>query len=422
MNFSHLFNSFVAILNEMSPYILLGFVLAGVLHVFVRPATLSRHLAGSGLKPVVKAALLGIPLPLCSCSVLPTAVSLRRNGASRAASTSFLIATPQTGVDSIAATYSLLGLPFAILRPLAALAGAVAGGLAVGRFDSKADPAACNAADTSRAVDAPAEEAGRKGFLGKTVAALRYGLFDMVAHIGRWLVIGLLVATLITVFVPESFFTALGEYPVLAMLATVAVAVPMYVCATGSIPIALSLMLKGMSPGVAFVLLMAGPAANFASVMVLSRSHGKRATAIYVATVVATAMAFGLAMDYLLPQGWFELPARISSAGSCHTPAGIFPTLCSVLLVALLIRAAIMGHRHSHKHNIEYQTMKEEYKIKGMMCQHCRARVEKELSAVEGVETVEVDLSKGLATVSGHVSRDKIIDTIRLAGYEYVEE
>ena len=126
MNITHIFQSLGAIVFEMAPYILLGFLFAGLLNEFVKPRTMARHLSGRGLLPVMKAAALGVPLPLCSCGVLPTAVSLRRRGASRAASTSFLIATPQTGVDSIAATYSLLGLPFALIRPIAALVGAVA--------------------------------------------------------------------------------------------------------------------------------------------------------------------------------------------------------------------------------------------------------------------------------------------------------
>ena len=137
MNITHIFQSLGAIVFEMAPYILLGFLFAGLLNEFVKPRTMARHLSGRGLLPVVKAAALGVPLPLCSCGVLPTAVSLRRRGASRAASTSFLIATPQTGVDSIAATYSLLGLPFALIRPIAALVGAVAGGWAVDRFGGK---------------------------------------------------------------------------------------------------------------------------------------------------------------------------------------------------------------------------------------------------------------------------------------------
>ena len=286
MEFSHLIYALLNILNQMSPYILLGLILAGMLHVFIRPDTMSRHLSGHGWRPVVKAALLGIPLPLCSCGVLPTAVALRRQGASKGASTSFLIATPQTGVDSIAATYALLGLPFAIVRPIAALVGSVAGGMAVDRSDKDGDNDMPVTASATACSDgccqsaAAAEAEATRGFINKMWAAVKYGLTDMVASVGKWLVIGLVVAAVITVAVPDSLFLSLAEYPLLAMLVMAAVAVPMYVCATGSIPIAMSLMLKGLTPGVGFVLLMAGPAANFASVMVLSKSPLPRGVAV----------------------------------------------------------------------------------------------------------------------------------------------
>lgn len=269
MNISHFFYSLFSIVNEMSPYILLGFIIAGFLHVFVKPQMMARHLAGGGTMPVVKAALLGIPLPLCSCGVLPTAVSLRRQGASKGAVTSFLIATPQTGVDSIAATYSLLGLPFALLRPVGALLGAMLGGVGVQKFDKSDEdvPQVCNLAACS---DREMSES-HVPFSRKCTEALRYGLVDMVGNVGKWLVIGLVIAALITVLVPDELFLGLADYPLLAMLMMVVVSVPMYVCATGSIPIALSLIAKGLTPGVGFVLLMAGPAANFASMMILSK-------------------------------------------------------------------------------------------------------------------------------------------------------
>lgn len=413
----HFLNSLWAIICEMAPYILLGFLFAGVLHEFVRPQTMSRHLAGRGWRPVVKAALLGIPLPLCSCGVLPTAVSLRRRGASRAASTSFLIATPQTGVDSIAATYSLLGLPFAIMRPIAALAGAVGGGLAVDKWGERERTDAMTDAEDAFDHDEPTQGS----LLRRILAAVRYGLVDMVASVGRWLMIGLLVAALITVFVPDSLFVSLNRYPLLAMLAVVAVAVPMYVCATGSIPIALSLMLKGLSPGIAFVLLMAGPAANFASVMILSRTQGARATAIYVASVVVTAIGFGLLIDLLLPASWFALPQGISavSTDACHYTAGWFPTACSILLGALLLYTTFFYKRNnSHNHTIMETNESRTYQIKGMACAHCRATVEKALSALEGAKTVEVDLSKGTATVTGDVAPEAVENAVRLAGFE----
>lgn len=415
MDISAFFYSFAGILNQMSPYILLGFLIAGLLHVFVRPSTMARHLAGRGWKPVVKAALLGIPLPLCSCGVLPTAVSLRRRGASRAAATSFLIATPQTGVDSIAATYSLLGLPFALIRPVAALAGAFAGGIAVDKTasgDMADDMTECSDGchtDASEADELPS------GFFPRLGAALKYGLVDMVASVGKWLVIGLVVAALITVFIPDSLFTGLSDYPLLAMLAVVAVAVPMYVCATGSIPIALSLMAKGLSPGIAFVMLMAGPAANFASIMILGRTLGRRATAVYVGSVVVTAIAFGLAIDMLLPASWFAVGNAATAA--CHSHAfGIFDTACSALLVGLLIYAAIKNRKHNHQTTTS--TMTTTYNIEGMACPHCKATVEKAIRGLDGVENVDVDLAKGTATVDGTATPEAVAEAVRLAGFD----
>lgn len=405
MDLKHLLFSFADILNQMSPYILLGFIIAGLLHVFVRRSTMARHLSGGGWRPVVKAALFGIPLPLCSCGVLPTAVGLRRQGASKASAVSFLIATPQTGVDSIAATYSLLGLPFAILRPIAALVGAVAGGVAVGHGTKE---------EVVEIIDTKDDETVPRGFFAKIIEAVRYGLVDMVASVGKWLVIGLVVAALITVFVPDSFFVGLSRYPLLAMLAVLVVAIPMYICATGSIPIALSLMLKGLSPGIAFVMLMAGPAANFASVMILNRSIGRKATAIYIGSVALTAIAFGMLIDLLLPASWF-LPTGATGDVCAHHEFAVFPTICSAILAALLIYAAINNKKHSHNHLTD---MSHTYTIKGMNCPHCRAAVEKAISGVDGVEEVEVSLSKGLATVSGHEDAEKVAEAVKLAGFE----
>ncbi|MDE6527490.1 MAG: permease [Muribaculaceae bacterium] len=414
MNIQHLTYTLADILNEMSPYILLGFLIAGLLHVFVQPDVMSRHLAGHGWKPVLKAAMFGIPLPLCSCGVLPTAVALRRQGASKGASASFLIATPQTGVDSIAATYALLGLPFALLRPIAALTGAFAGGMAVDRLSGK-DDTICGDTCTPRA-----EQSRPRPLMRRLLEAVRYGFVDMVGSVGKWLVIGLIIAAIITVAVPDSLFLSLRSYPLLAMLVMVAVAVPMYICATGSIPIALSLMLKGLTPGVAFVLLMAGPAANFASVMVLRKSLGNRATAVYIGSVILTAIAFGLIIDCLLPAAWFAPSAAISTHGNCHTEFPLFPTLCSALLIALLIYAFIRSRRESHKFKNTETTMTTiTYLVKGMSCNHCKASVEKALRALPGTENVSVDLSSGKVAVDGEASTEAIEKAVTDAGFEF---
>jgi hypothetical protein len=409
MDISQILNALLNMLNEMSPYILLGFLFAGILHAFVKPNLMSRHLAGNGFKQSFKAALLGVPLPLCSCGVLPTAISLRRSGASTAATTSFLIATPQTGVDSIAATYSLLGLGFAILRPAAALLSAILGGTVMGRLthDVNLTPEKC--CETTK-------EKWQPTLLGKIRETLRYGFVDMVGSVGKWLVIGLVVAALITVLVPDDFFVQFAHCPLIAMLAVVLIAVPMYVCATGSIPIALSLMMKGLTPGVAFVFLMAGPAVNFASYTLLSRAMGRRNTLIYIAIIALSAIGIGLMVDYLLPATWF-MPQMTGTHACCHQHTTWYDSLCSILLVILLVYALII-HRFTEKKSVD--GCAKTYRIDGMTCVHCKARVEKGLSELEGVTSVIVDLDKKIALVEGEVGEEVIEKKVNELGYDYI--
>ncbi len=407
MNF---FDSLLYMLNEMSPYILLGFLIAGLLHAFVSRETFARHLSGHSLGTVVKAALIGVPLPLCSCGVLPTAIAMRRNGASRAASSAFLISTPQTGVDSIAATWSLLGPAFAIMRPIAALVTAVFGGVAVGTTErNQEESEAC-------AVAPDANEERPATFGGKILASLRYGFVDLVGSIGLWLTIGLIIAALITVYVPADFFSILGNKPIVSMVIALIVAVPMYVCATGSIPIALSLILKGLSPGTAFVLLMAGPAANFASFTLISREMGRRAASVYLGSIIVGAMAMGLAIDYLLPAHWFAIGHDAAMHGACHHEFSTFSTICSAILAGLLIYSLI--RRFYNPKTNTHTDMTQEYIITGMNCPHCQNAVKKAIAAVNGVDTVEVDLHAGLATVDGTVDHAAIIDAVHAAGFE----
>ncbi len=410
-------NALWNMIHAMSPYLLLGFLIAGVLHAFVPVSLTARLLSGTGFRSVAWAALIGVPLPLCSCGVLPTAVSLRRSGASRAASTSFLIATPQTGVDSIAATYSMMGLPFAILRPVAALVTALFGGLAVGRFERSGKLSDIDAAEASATEARPATLAG------KLWLTLRYGFYDMMQNIGRWLVIGLLVAALITVLVPDNFFSLYARWPLLNMVVIVAIAVPMYVCATGSIPIAAALMMKGLSPGCALVLLMAGPAANVASMMVLGKAFGHRATAVYVTSIVLGAIGFGLLVDY-----WPGLREAFVAAMPCHSGhahhmggAEWLKNSCSIALIAMLAVATIGKYNKSIQlKRIKTPRMKT-VKIRGMMCNHCKANVERGLSELEGVTSVSVDLAQGLAYVEGEVSDEVIAEKVTQLGYEVVQ-
>lgn len=395
-------------LNEMSPYILLGFLIAGVMHAFIPQKTFARHLSGTGLKAVVKSALVGIPLPLCSCGVLPTAIAMHRNGASKAASTSFLIATPQTGVDSIAATASLLGPAFAVIRPIAALITAILGGVAVGK--SERDEAASIVAAAANDTEKTAE----KNWKEKCLDALQYGYIDLVGSIGGWLVAGLVIAAWITVYVPADFFSILGSKPIYSMIAVLIIAIPMYVCATGSIPIALSLMLKGLSPGTALVLLMAGSAANFASFTLIAKEMGRKSAVIYLISIITGAIAFGLAIDYLLPARWFS-PVTLQEVAGHDIRFELFPTLCSALLAALLVFSFIKRHKNNP---ITVSEMTKEYTIVGMNCPHCQATVTNSIRSVSGVRQVSVDLSTGKATVEGEQSDKDVIAAVRNAGFD----
>ena len=407
-------NAFVSMLNGMSPYLLLGFFIAGLLHAFVPSSIYSRYLAGTGLRSVATAAAFGIPLPLCSCGVLPTAVALRRSGASRAASTAFLIATPQTGVDSIAATYSMMGLPFAILRPVAALVTSLIGGLAVGHWERKGALGDVHEEANYEFSELP------KGLWNKTVETFKYGFFDMMQSIGRWLLIGLVVATLITVLLPDDFFSTYARWPLLNMFIIVLVAVPMYVCATGSIPIAAALMLKGMSPGCALVLLMAGPAANMASMFVVNSAFGRKATIVYLLSIIGGAVGFGVLVDYLPGLRGMFMDALPCHTMQHHMGASWLNTVCSIALLGMIIVSLGAKYWKSYQIKQNKTTTMKEYKVKGMMCVHCKANVEKGLAALPGVEKVTVDLAKGTALVEGSVPDQLVIDCIEDLGYQYV--
>lgn len=392
------------LINEMSPYLLLGFLLAGLMHAFIPGTLYSKYLSKSDIRSVLMATLLGIPLPLCSCGVIPTAMSLRKEGASKGATTAFLIATPQTGVDSIIATFALMGLPFAIIRPLAALLTAVFGGQMVnmvGGEDSGISPkrgepehSCCGAPSGSPKRGEPEhsccccheeeeheehccchEEAHEEhcccchdddeddddecgcgcgchehrhhdGFWGKMGEALRYAYIEMMEDIGKWLVIGLVIAGLITVCVPDSFFEVFKDNSLLSMLLVLCMAIPMYLCATGSIPIAVALILKGLTPGAGLVLLMAGPACNFASMLVISKVMGRRTLVTYLASIIVGAVAFGLIIDHMLPVEWFT--SSLTAAASCHEEeTDLFSVFCTSVLGLLLLNAL---YKHYFKH------------------------------------------------------------------------
>ncbi len=292
------------LLLDSAVYVLFGMLVAGLLKAFLSPQAVARHLGSGRFWPVVKAALLGVPIPLCSCGVLPAAASLRSQGANRGAVTSFLISTPESGVDSIAITYALMDPVMTVARPLAAMTtGVVAGvlenlGGRRGRVEGlKPDlscplDGCCDGVDCDPAVHARHHRPGEKLGFG-----LRYAFGELWADLAGWFLLGILLAGVITALVPDSFFSQYLGGGITSMLAMLAVGIPLYMCATSSTPIAAALVLKGLSPGAALVFLLAGPATNAASLTVLVRVLGKRATAIYLASIAVCAVLFGLALD-----------------------------------------------------------------------------------------------------------------------------
>ena len=400
-------HSFFALTAEMAPYLLLGFLLAGILHVFVPRRFYADYLARNDLRSVCLAALFGVPLPLCSCGVIPTAMSMRLEGASKGATVAFLIATPQTGVDSIAATASLLGIPFAMIRPVVAFVTAIGGGWLVGAAAGRETPPARR----------PEQEAERPvGLAARCRAVLRYGFSDMIQDIGKHLLLGLLLAGAIAVFLPDDFFRLLADRPLLNMLLVLLISVPMYICATGSVPIAAALMLKGMTPGAALVLLMAGPATNLAAMLVITKVMGRRTLLGYLASIVTGALGFALIVDYLLPARWFAVGAAGPMAHCCHGAQLPLWKYIAAGVLLLLVAAAFVRRRKTDKPT-ENTMEKNVFIIEGMVCNHCKAHAEKAIASVEGVTCVTVDLASGRAEVAGTADAQRIIEAVSEAGY-----
>ncbi len=399
---------------QMAPYLLLGFLVAGLLSVFISPAWMERHLGGRGLGPIFKAALFGIPLPLCSCGVLPVGASLRQHGASRAATTAFLLSTPQTGVDSVLVTWTMLGPFFAIFRPLAALMTGLIGGFAVQSIDP----------DEHRLTpDAKATDTRPVGLRARLLAVLSYGLVTLPGDIGKALIIGLILAGMLGAVVPASALGSyLGQGP-LAILVMMLVGIPLYVCATGSVPIAASFIYLGASPGAALAFLIAGPATNAAALTTVARVLGRRAAAAYLGTVAVSAFGGGLALDWLLPKAALALPF-LAAPAHLHDTVGLMGNIGALALV-LVLGWSWWQRRHQESccggscsatpAFVESLTLE----IAGMRCSHCSGSVTRALNEQDGVKSCDVSLEDGRAVVRGQgFDADRLLNVVRELGYE----
>jgi len=407
-------NNLLALSLEASPWLVLGLVIGGLMKSLIPTVFLQKHLSGSGLPSIVKAALLGAPLPLCSCGVIPAALGLRRAGASKPATVSFLVSTPETGIDSVSISYALLGPFMAIVRPIAAITSAITAGLLVGRSEdnapvsamaSDAETSCCSSnkeeavadkaeetsccsskteskaketveetsccstekpveetsccsteapktvAETSCCSSEPAEEATSccssssaeapkksAGLMQKSWDGIVYSFTDLFDKVLFWLVVGLVFAALVKTFVPVTFLAEWGS-GLPAMLIMLVVGIPMYVCATASTPIAAGLLLAGVSPGVAMVYLMAGPATNISTLGVIGKELGRRSLIAYLTGVGVVALLTGFVVDYLIGLWNVDVQAQISHSHEMVPPVLAWAALLILIAVVIKLKA-----------------------------------------------------------------------------------
>jgi len=418
------------VLGQMAPYLLFGFLVAGVLSVCFSPQWIERHLGGRGFGPVVKASLLGVPLPLCSCGVIPVAASLRRHGASRAATTSFLLSTPQTGVDSIAVTYALLGPVFAAFRPIAAfITGLLGGGLVqlFGEINSK-DQSAGEKTSTCTEACCADRESGNV-----IMRSLSYGFVTLPRDIGAALLFGIVVAGTIAVVVPDNRWQAYLGGGIVSILIMMAIGVPIYVCATASVPIAAGLMHLGASPGAALAFLISGPATNAATITTTWKLMGRRTALLYLLTIAISAVGCGLLLDWLFSVVQIVLPQLNSHVHQHVHETGWLSAFWAIVLMLVIVLSYFRsprkeaGLRLDEESTTEESTSTEpeanlqslEFTVSGMTCSHCAETVGGALRRSPGVRRVDVNLKEGRVVVTGkHLDAQKLADAVNALGYE----
>jgi uncharacterized membrane protein YraQ (UPF0718 family) len=311
------------LLLEASVYILFGMIMGGLLKVFLSPSFVADHLGKGKFSSVIKAALFGIPIPLCSCGVLPAAASLKKQGANNGATTAFLISTPESGVDSIAITYALLDPIMTVARPVAAFVTAVAAGIIENLLQTQKEEDWKRVIDRSCPIDSccdgndcpPEEHARHHTFFEKLWSGLKFAVDDLWGDLAGWFFAGLLLAGIIAAVIPQELMIRYLGGGLHSMLIMLLVGIPMYICATASTPVAAVLILKGVSPGAALVFLLVGPATNVTSLSVLFGLLGKRATAIYLVMLSSFAVLSGLVLDFIYSSFGISASAIAGQAG-----------------------------------------------------------------------------------------------------------
>ncbi|MBU0994584.1 MAG: permease [Proteobacteria bacterium] len=379
--FGQFVKEIVFFVNEVSIYLLFGFLVAGILHVIFPDSMIKKHLGKDSFGSVIKATLFGIPLPICSCGVVPVAASLKSSGASKGASISFLISTPQVGADSFLITYSLLGWVFGLFRIGASLVTAMIAGIMVNLVTRK---------DEKDGMVMFPMASPQETMSSRLKSFFRYLEYELLGSIANTLVIGILVAGLISAAIPDGFFESYLDYPFLSMIVMLIAGIPMYVCASASTPIAASLIMKGMSPGAALVFLLTGPATNAITIATVVRTLGKKSAVIYLASISLVSLLLGYGLNVITLQYGFKNIIMLDHHGML--PEWL-KTGGSLLLIGMLLwyyistkfvnKIRMGGHMTNHQFKI---------KIDGMTCMHCAGSVKKAVESIKGTKDVMVSL------------------------------
>jgi uncharacterized membrane protein YraQ (UPF0718 family) len=325
------------VFKEAAPFVLFGFFAAGILKVLIPEKAIVKHLGGNGFRSVFKASLFGVPLPLCSCGVIPVAIGLRKQGASKGATASFLVSVPETGVDSVAITWALLDPLMTIIRPVSAFITALATGSLINLLPEQKEVSKADSADSccSANSDTSKQFASKKPLHQRLKDGVVYAFTDLLKDIGGWLLLGILIAGIISYFVPIDFVDRYlgGEYS--SLLIMLIIGIPLYICASASTPIAAALVLKGLSPGAALVFLLAGPATNAATMTVVAKHLGKATTVIYVTAISICSLVFGWLVNRVYE--WLSIDVLDWASHAEHGTESWIYLISAFVLIGLLL-------------------------------------------------------------------------------------
>jgi hypothetical protein len=347
----------------MSPWLLLGLVVAGSLGVFFTRAWLVHHLGSSGFGAILKATVLGIPLPLCSCSVIPMGIGLHRKGASRAASLSFLTSTPQTGVDSIFLTAGVLGWPLVMIKVVAALLM----GLVVGVLNMNGGQRESKEEVQEEKSD---ESKGWKGWVDDS-------LVELPGALAKPYLIGVTLSVILTLSLPDDSLAKWVGPGLAGMALALLVSLPTYVCATASVPLALMLLDQGMGVGGVLVFLLAGPASNGATMMVIAKTFGWPSFFKYFLTIVVFSFLAGSLLESWMPSG------AVSEHLHHHEKLGLLEHLSGLVLFGLFLKPLMPKGKKLEEPTTELQ-------LEGLTCMGCVQKVTKALGE-KGIALQSID-------------------------------